>query len=393
MNVSPTSASFILKAREKGSIHHDTTWAEIGLDALGRNYDFIRERAGAGRHIIVPVKANGYGHGATAVAQYLADRGAYAVQTACVREAVEIRQSGNTVKLIAYPTNLRDELHLLLQHGIVPTVTDFQAAQFVSDTTANVTSLYVKVDAGLQRLGVPLQEAEDVILKIAALPKVTVEGLYTHVPFSDMSDAPWAESRIRAFEELVDALKRRGLDLQVTQARASAHLIASMNDTLTAVCAGHLLYGLSPLSGEGTPHVPVSPVLRAVRTRVIQVRPVVRTQAEALSNPYGGNFKNVECTGVLPVGKVNGMRRPVPGAGACVLVAGRPAPILSVTLEYTVIDLTGHRDVFAGDMVTILGVDSGATLHLADVAAHAGCSPLDICIGFHDMPFHYAFAT
>lgn len=389
MTVSPRPANTASTDAAVALTGLHTTFAEIDLDALGRNYDRIKEQIGADRQIIVPVKANGYGHGATAVARYLAERGAYAVQTACVREAVEIRQSGNPVKIIAYPVNLQDELRTLLQNDIVPTVVDYESAQRVSGLASRITPLYVKVDAGLQRLGVRLEEAEDVVLKIAALPNVAVEGLYTHVPFSDMSQAPWAQSRIRAFEELVRALLRRGIDLRVTQARASAHLLARMSDSLTAVCAGHLLYGLNPLSGDGAPDLPGSPVLRAVRTRLIQARPTARTEAGSVSSPYGGDFHNVKITGVLPVGKVNGIRPPVRGAGACVLVAGRPAPIISVTLEYAVIDLTGHPDVRTGELVTILGEDNGTMLRLEDVAKHTGCSSLELCIGLRNIKLRY----
>lgn len=371
------------------SEHHSAAWMEIDLDALARNYDRLKGLVGADRQIIVPVKANGYGQGATTVAACLARRGAYAVQTASVREAVAIRQSGNPVKIIAYPVNLAEDVHVLLQNDIVPTVVDIAGARMVSAAASRPTAICVKVDAGLQRLGVPLDQAADIVMTMAGLPNVTVEGLYTHVPFADMRHAGWAENRIRAFEALAQRLLQRGLALRITQARASAHVLANISDGLTAVCAGHFLYGFRSFPADNSISCPSEPVLRAIRTRLIQVRAISGNSKAADGNPYGSNFQGVERAGVLPVGRAHGIPRPPPVEPAHVLVAGRLSRIISVTLEYTVIDLSNHPDVSSGDIATIVGDDGEAVLRIEDAAKYGGCSPLDFSIGLRDLAFRY----
>jgi alanine racemase len=366
-----------------------SAWAEIDLDTLTRNYDRLTGMVGADRQIIAPVKANAYGHGAVAVAACLAKRGAYAVQTASVREALEIRQAGNPVKIIAYPVNLAEDVRVLLQNDIVPTVVDVAGARMVSAAASRPTSICVKVDAGLQRLGVPLAQAEDVVMAMAALPNVRVEGLYTHVPFADMRHAGWAKDRIRAFETLARRLTQRGLALRVTQARASAHVLANIGDSLTAVCAGHFLYGLRSFPADSGIALQSAPVLRAVRARLIQVRSVIAGSIGADGDPYGSNFHGVARTGVLAIGRANGIPRPRPDNDAHVLIAGRLARIISVTLEYTVVDLTGHPDVCSGDSATIVGDDAGAVLSIEDAVRAGGSSPLDFCIGLRDLAFRY----
>jgi alanine racemase len=366
-----------------------SAWAEIDLDALARNYEHLKMLVGADRQIIVPVKANGYGHGATAVAACLAKRGAYAVQTASVREAVAIRQSGNLVKIIAYPVNLAEDVHVLLQHNIVPTVVDLASARVVSEVASRPTSICVKIDAGLQRLGVPLAQAENAVMAMAALPNVSVEGLYTHVPFADMGHAAWAEDRIRAFEALVGRLARRGLALRVTQARASAHVLAKIDDGLTAVCAGHFLYGLHSFSADSGIAPQSAPVLRAIRARLIQVRSIDPGQIRTHGDPYGSNFEGVVRTGVLAIGRANGMPRSRSDIDAHVLISGRLARVISVTLEYTVVDLSGHPDALPGDVATIVGADGGASVKIQDAAIAQGSSPLDFSIGLRELVLRY----
>lgn len=391
MAVAPRAAEISIECSHSTAAPERTcpAWAEIDLDALARNYDRLKGLVGADRQIIVPVKANGYGHGATAVAQCLAGRGAYAVETASLTEALAIRESGNPVRIVAYPGNLAADVRTLLRNDITPTVVDLLGAQIVSRAALRSTAIHVKVDAGLGRLGLPLDLAEDIIMKMSALPNVTIEGLYTHVPFSDMGHAVWAESRVRAFEALVQRLLRRGLKLHVTQARASSHVVANIGDSLTAVCAGHFLYGLRPFSSHETIDFPAESVLRAIRARLIQVRSTASDETRRDGNPYGGNYQGVGRTGVLQIGRANGIRRPIRDEVAHALVAGRFARIISVSLEYTVIDLTGHPDVSPGDVATLLGEDSGAALHLERVAKHEEGSPLDFCIGLRDLEFRY----
>ena len=101
------------------------------------------------------------------------------------------------------------------------------------------------------------------------------------------------------------------------------------------------------------------------------------------------NFEGVTRTGVLSVGRANGILRPLHDKGAYVLVAGRPSRVISVTLEYTVVDLSGHPDASSGDTATILGDDGEAVLTIDDATRAAGCSPLDFSIGLRDMALIY----
>jgi len=75
-------------------------WAEVDLGAITHNIDRIRERAGRAVRLIVPVKANAYGHGAIAVATHLEQIGVDAIATANVDEAIEIRTAGVRVPIL-----------------------------------------------------------------------------------------------------------------------------------------------------------------------------------------------------------------------------------------------------------------------------------------------------
>jgi alanine racemase len=67
---------------------------------------------------------------------------------------------------------------------------------------------------------------------------------------------------------------------------------------------------------------------------------------------------------VLLLGIDNGFRF-APGGEA--LVRGRRCPILSVTAEYTVIDVTAVPDAGIGDVATVIGRDGDDEITLDDV--------------------------
>ena len=82
----------------------------------------------------------------------------------------------------------------LVGAGLVPTLVDRAGAEAVARAVrpGEIVSVYVKVNAGLGRLGVPLDEAEQFLDDLAVMPSLDVRGLYTHLPFTDLKRQHWA---------------------------------------------------------------------------------------------------------------------------------------------------------------------------------------------------------
>jgi alanine racemase len=99
-------------------------WGEIDLGAITHNVGVIRERAGRPVRLIVPVKANAYGHGAVAVARHLEEIGVDGIATANADEAIEIRTAGVRLPILMYASNLPSATPRLLANGLTPTIAD-----------------------------------------------------------------------------------------------------------------------------------------------------------------------------------------------------------------------------------------------------------------------------
>ena len=140
----------------------DPIWAEVDLDAITHNIALIRERAGRPVKLLVPVKANAYGHGAAAVGMHLESLGVDGLATANVDDAVAVRRAGATLPILLYGAQLPSGNHYVLQHDLTPTVYSAESLQIdqrAGDRLGRVVNVHIKVDAGMGRLGVRLDEA------------------------------------------------------------------------------------------------------------------------------------------------------------------------------------------------------------------------------------------
>ncbi|MDE0392860.1 MAG: alanine racemase [Rhodospirillales bacterium] len=371
------------------------SWAIYDLDRLRVNLAAIRHFIGPDQTCIAALKGNAYGHGAVPVARALDDEGLAAFMTGSFEEACRLRAERLSTPVVmfagALPTGMAD----LVGAGLVPTVVDRASAEAAADAAppGETVAVYVKLNAGLGRLGVPLDAAEGFLDELAAIPGLEVRGLYTHLPFGDAQGRDWAAQRLAAFDALLARLEESDRIPPVTQARASACVAAGLADRANAVCVGHLLYGLSPFADASLADLsPYRPVLSEVGSRLIQVSDHPQGSDIAIGGSYG--LRRGRRTGVAPIGVAQGLARPVPGSRPHAHVRGRRAPIVAVSLEHMVLDLTDVESAAVGDAVRLLGGEGDAAIGLDELAAWFGVTPLDTVMALSGrLTAHYRGAS
>ncbi len=350
---------------------------EVDLAALEINFREVRRLVGPETKIIASVKGNGYGLGVVPVTRVLQRLGAYAVATGSIKDAMNVRRAGLAIKVHMFAGNLPEGIAELLRHDLIPSVYNLETARAVSETTKKPAAVFIKVDCGLARLGVPVDEAEAFVKAVAALPNIVVEGLFTHLPFGNAAGRDWARSCLERFDALVGQLKRSGIEIPVTQSLASSGVACRLPTTCNTVCTGHLLYGgLARVPPELGDVAGFRPVLKAVKSRLIHV---------ARQTLKGGG-----ATGVIPFGLYDGYRPAVPGQAAEMVVGGRRVPVLSVSQEYATLDLSAVADVGLGDEVTALGRDGQEDITIEEMARWFGGIPLNVLMSLNErLPYLY----
>ena len=356
-------------------------WAVYDLDRLMENLAGLRRQAGPDKKVFAAIKGNAYGHGALAVARTLERGGVFAFMTGAFEEALALRSGGITAPIVMFAGALAEGMDDLVAAGLVPTVVDMAGARAAAacGSSDQPAAVYLKVDMGLGRLGVPADEAEGFLDALAALPGLLIEGLYTHLPFADQIGHDWAAKRFAAFDDLLDRLKRSDLLPAVTQAGASSSVAAGVKDRANSICVGHLLFGLSPFSGEPVGDISAfKPVLSEVGSRLVQVTDHSQGRDIAIAGAYRiGRGRRI---GVAPIGAANGLQRPAAGSEPAALVRGQRVPIISVSLEHLTLDLDRVEDAEAGDRVLLLGSDGTEHIGLEELAAWSGLSCLDMVL-------------
>jgi alanine racemase len=362
--------------------------ATVDLEVLAANLAELRRRIAGGVAVIASVKANGYGHGAVEVASTLQDEGVDMLATGSFDEAVAMRAAGVSLPILMLPGALPAGIGELLEHGLTPTVWSLDGARAAARAAAPRAQVWVKVDAGLGRLGVPLEHAPALLRELRSLPELEVEGLYTHLPFADAPGREWATERLAAFRTLCAALAGEGLLPPATQALSSGGILAGLDAGCTAVCPGHALYGLPAASADVVDASGFAPVLRSIATRLIHVASHPAERAAGVGGlaplPSGA------VTGVVPFGRTDGYRAAQDGRQAVMLVRGRRAPVRGVSLEHTTLDLTNVPGAAVGDEVIVLGAQGADAIGATQLADWQGVRPDDVVLAFDGrMPRSY----
>ena len=354
----------------------------VDLGRLATNLGRIAAAAGA-RGVIAVVKGDAYGHGAVEIGQALADKPIRALATGSLDDALAMRRVGVKAPILMLGNVEPENLAPMIAHLLTPSVASHPAAHAVAAAAASggePLPVYVKVDAGFGRLGIPLDEAADFIRWVATLPGLRLQGVYTHLPFGNAEGRDWAAARHREFDRLIGGLAATGLNIPVTQAVSSPGLETGLIDRCNTVACGSLLYGLRSLEPGIRSQVENKFVASAIHTRLLGTAGQLLKRGVAACAPYLRG--SVSATGTVPLGIAHGYRQPVAGEGAFMLLRGRRVPVLRVCLENTVLDLSGIDAPKEGEEVRALGTDGDDEVQIVDLARWFGITPLATLMSF-----------
>ncbi len=353
--------------------------AEFDLAALCRNLGEIERRSGPGLDIIASVKADAYGHGAVAVARALEAASVFALATGSVNEAVQIREAHVATPILLFPGFLPDAIPSVLQHRLMPGIDSLELARELSARAASPVPVWLKVDAGLGRHGVLPEDAVAFAEALRGLPLVELDGVFTHLPFVDRAGREWAETRLASFTSVLRSLEARGLEPPHSQALSSAGALAGLADSSSAICPGHAMYGIPPAAAEEVSMRGLEPVARSISSVLSRVAP----NPTARSVGVGGarEFAAGAVTGVVSIGRRDGYRWHADQA-ATMLVRGERAPVVGLSLEHVMLDLTQVPGAQPGDDVVVFGEQGDASITLAELGAWRRSTPVETLLDF-----------
>ena len=339
-------------------------WAEIDRAALRRNAAAVRARIGSAELLAV-VKANAYGHGMIGVAETLADQ-VQLFGVANLEEAIALRAAVPHPIIILGPA-LPQECAEMVRRQFIPTISALNEAEdFARLATNGKVSVNFKIDTGMGRMGAPENEALEVFRRVAALPRLHVHSVSTHMPVSD-EDADYTRDQLVRFRAAVEAFRAQVPGEYKAHVLQSAGTLAFAERTFDIVRAGIMLYGISPLPEH---QAALEPVL-TWKTRI----GLVRNMPKGSSISYGRTFITPKPMRVATItaGYADGYPRHASNREVSMLVRGKRCPLLGrVTMDLMVIDVSDFPDAAVGEEVVLMGEQNGAEISCAELADRAG---------------------
>ena len=347
--------------------------AEISVDlgAIVRNAAALAECVAPARLTAV-VKANAYGHGIVPVARALAPHCARLCVYA-LSEAVALRDAGVRAPIHVLGPVPAAELDVAHAAGAQLTLWDRElyARQVasVARRRRRAFAVHAKIDTGVVRLGLPVDDAPAVLAQYAATPELELAGAFTHLAAAEEIDSTFTLEQLARFH-----LATQSLDARVERhAAATAAAILWPEARLDAVRCGIGLYGIWPSDESETlmrdRGLMLEPAL-SWRTRIVALHDVV----PGTTVGYGRTWSADRATRVatLPIGYAEGLPRSA-GNAAHALVRGRRVPMVGrICMNMAFLDVTDVPDAAAGDAVTLIGRDGEARITAEELAAACG---------------------
>ena len=347
-------------------------WAEIDRSALRHNAKIVRERVGSVDMLAV-VKANAYGHGLMGVAETLADEAQF-FGVANLEEALALRESFSHPIIILGPA-LPGERSTIAERGFIPTISALEEAEdFNRLALHSPVSVNFKIDTGMGRMGVPEEQALDVLKKISTFAKIRIHSVSTHLPVSG-EDANYTRDQLLRFGEIMKQFRAAvPIDYKAHVLQSAGVLaFAEPAGLFDMVRAGIVLYGISPLPKFQN-------LLKPVMTWKTRIS-LVRDMPKGSSISYGRTFITPRKMRVatLSAGYADGYPWHLSNRNAAVLVWGQRCAILGrVTMDLMVIDVSKLDNVQVGDEVVLMGRDGNQEISCAELAKTAGTIPWEI---------------
>ncbi len=345
-------------------------WVEVDLEAIKENISSLKNLIAPSALFMAVVKANAYGHGAVEVARVALEGGAERLGVVMVEEALELKEAGITqpIHLLAEPPVAA--IPLIVKEDIIPAVYSLAFIRALNREAAKAEKrqkVHVKLDTGMNRVGLPIEQVENFFSEITSLSNLEVEGIFTHFALADNPQSDFTLIQLERFLKAVKKIEAYTI-IPLKHVANSGAAIFFPQTHLDMVRVGIALYGLHP-SRASKGKINLKPAL-SWKTKISYLKTVPAGQGIS----YGHSFvTNVETRiATLPVGYADGYTRLL--SNRChVLIKGKRCPAIgTICMDQFMVDVTSVNGVEAGDEVVLIGKQGNEEITADELAEILG---------------------
>jgi len=328
------------------------TYLEVNLSQLKKNLEVIRAHVAPAK-VMPMVKANAYGHGVDGVVPFIEPFVDY-IGVALVEEGIHLRELGIRKPILVAGATLLEQVPLFAEYDLTLTGSSVELLDIAEDVARSAgikIKTHLKIDTGMERVGVREYEAESFILRTFAYKHLDIEGIYTHLANSELADKSYSLMQLERFQEVLDIYNRHNLPVPSLQHVCNSGGILNVPEAhFDMVRPGVLFYGVYP-----GPEV----------NRVIDVRPALtwrsRVSYAKRTRPgrpvsYGSLWQGEAETGIItiPCGYADGYFRRMTNQAQVIIHQKKYPQVGRICMDQFMVNV-GDDKVNVGDEVILLG--------------------------------------
>lgn len=350
------------------------TWVEINLGNLSRNLSNIKKHVFPAKVMIV-IKANAYGHGMVRVAKHLCTSSDY-LGVAVLEEGELLRREGISTPILVLGGIWGNQIPRYLQNDLTLTASSIERLEQIDAVAGKMgvkAKVHLKIDTGMERIGVHYYNAESLQLASLKCRNILVEGIFSHFANADAEGLEHARLQLERFNTVLQFYEKHSVPVPIRHIANSAAILRLPESYLDMVRPGIMLYGVYPASGIPKT-VQVFPAL-TWKSRVVYFKVVEAGHPVS----YGSIWQSDHPTRVvtIPVGYGDGYFRSMSNK-VQVFINGRKYPQVGrICMDQIMVNIE-NDSAFNGDEVILIGKSGKENITVQDLADWAGSIPYEI---------------
>lgn len=340
----------------RNSNKYRDAWVEINLGNLEYNILSIKKELSSDAKFLAVVKADAYGHGAVMCATTLLACGVSEFGVASLDEGLDLRQNKITAPILVLGAVPIWSFESAIKNDISVSIYNDEhllMAQQIYERNGQKLKAHIKVDTGMNRIGIQSEAAVEFIKKVQKLPYIDLKGIFTH--FADVEDKEIFNSQKKKFKNVIENIDKNGLTIHCSNSPAS---FADRSLSYDMLRLGIVLYGLTPLSYDNPANIKI-PDLKEVmglKGRITNIHKIKKGEGVSYSHKFIA--KRDTLVGTIPIGYADGVARSLSNKIEASLNGKMIKQIGNITMDQMMFDITDIPDAKIGDIVTLLGYDN-----------------------------------
>ena len=340
------------------------TWAEINLDALEYNINILKNLLNNKVKILGVCKGNAYGHGILQIAKKLQELKIHMIGVSSLQEGIKLRKNGIIIPILCLGQSNPEFIDLIIKYDITQVIENLEFGKAFSQKALGKRKMkaHVTIDTGMGRIGFFWPKEGDCnndekkaisnkILELCKLEGLEIEGIFTH--FANADNKEYTYSQIKKFNEVLDYMKKEGINFKITHAAASVGTLKYPDAHFGKGRFGLTMYGYaSNKTGNKESDLKFMPLM-TLKSRISTVRKLPKGSNVGYECTY--ELKRDSIIAVVPFGYADGFPRTLSNK-ANVKIHNKLCPILGcVCMDNIMVDVSDFKDeIKAGDIAIVL---------------------------------------